>query len=108
MLSVSIHFHPRIGTVPWVTRCFLENVRRKQFHFTANASTAFRILFGVSLGLTVALAQTGKIDEARTQAKEVLRINKDATAAENSYVAAIGDPAERQAIIDLLRKAGLK
>ena len=59
-------------------------------------------------GLTVALAQTGKIDEARTQAKEVLRVNKDATAAENSYVAAIGDPAERQAIIELLRKAGLK
>ena len=59
-------------------------------------------------GLTADYVLTGRIPEAQSQAKEILRINPKVTAEENTYVASIGGTRERQNLIEALRKAGLK
>jgi adenylate cyclase len=60
------------------------------------------------LGLTVDYVLVGKTDAASAQAKEALKINPKITAADNTYVRAIADPAQRAEIVAALRRAGLK
>jgi tetratricopeptide (TPR) repeat protein len=60
------------------------------------------------LGLTVDYALLGKADQALAQAKEALRINPKITAADNTYVRSIADPAQRASTVAALRRAGLK
>jgi adenylate cyclase len=60
------------------------------------------------LGLTVDYVLVGKTDQAAAQAKEALRINPKITAADNTYVRSIPDPAQRADIVAALRRAGLK
>ena len=60
------------------------------------------------LGLTVDYALVEKIDQAAAQAKEALRINPKITAADNTYVRSIADPAQRASTVAALRRAGLK
>ena len=59
------------------------------------------------LGLTVDYALLGKIDQARVQAAEALKINPKITAADNTYVRSIGDPVRRAEIVTALRQASL-
>jgi tetratricopeptide (TPR) repeat protein len=60
------------------------------------------------LGLTVDYALVEKTDQAAAQAKEALRINPKITAADNTYVRSIADPAQRASTVAALRRAGLK
>jgi adenylate cyclase len=60
------------------------------------------------LGLTVAYVGAGKIEQAKAQAREVLRINPKITAQDSYWVRAIASQEERASVIDALRRAGLK
>jgi len=60
------------------------------------------------LGLTVDYALVEKIDQAAVQAKEALRLNPKITAADNTYVRSIADPAQRAITVAALHRAGLK
>ena len=60
------------------------------------------------LGLTVDYVLSESTDQAAAQAKEALRINPKITAADNTYVRSIANPAQRADIVAALRRAGLK
>jgi tetratricopeptide (TPR) repeat protein len=59
-------------------------------------------------GLALAYAQAGRLGEARTEAKEVLRINPKFSLEHHGFVTGIKDPALRKEVIALLNSAGLK
>jgi adenylate cyclase len=59
------------------------------------------------LGLTVDYVEAGKLEQAAAQARELVRINPNITAQDNTYVRSIGVPADRRRVIEALRKAGL-
>ncbi len=65
-------------------------------------------LIWCQLGLTVDYVLVGNTDQAAAQAKEALRINPKITAADNTYVRSIANPAQRADIVAALRRAGLK
>ena len=65
-------------------------------------------LIWCQLGLSVDHVLAGNTDQAAVQAKEAVRINPKITAADNTYVRSIADPAQRAEIIAALRRAGLK
>ncbi len=51
--------------------------------------------------------ETGKENEGRAQARQVLRIDTGYSASSSYYVLQVKDPAIRERYIALLRKAGL-
>jgi tetratricopeptide (TPR) repeat protein len=62
----------------------------------------------VSLRLAASYAQLGRLDEARAQAAEVLKLNPDFSIATFSKTAAYKNPSDLEHFLDGLRKAGLK
>jgi adenylate cyclase len=65
-------------------------------------------LIWCQLGLSVDYVLGGNADQAAVQAKEAMRINPKITAADNTYVRSIADPAQRAEIVAALHRAGLK
>jgi adenylate cyclase len=59
-------------------------------------------------GLTATYSVAGRLDEARTQAKEVLRVQPKFSAERYVRKFPFQDKAETERLIDALRKAGLK
>ena len=59
------------------------------------------------LGLTLAYMEAGREEEGRAQANHVLRINPGFSLSSDSNVVRYKEPARRERIISLLRKAGL-
>jgi adenylate cyclase len=62
----------------------------------------------VSLRLAASYAQLGRLDEARAQAAEVLKLNPDFSIATFSKTEAYKNPSDLEHFLDGLRKAGLK
>lgn len=60
------------------------------------------------LGLTAAYLETGKLEQATAQAREAMKINPSITAADNTWVRAIGVPEKRAHFVEAFRRAGLK
>jgi adenylate cyclase len=60
------------------------------------------------LNLAVAYVESGKLEEATAEAREVSRLNPKVTAEDNPWVRAIGVPDERSRVVEALRRAGLK
>jgi len=57
--------------------------------------------------ITLALMELGRLDEARVQAKEMLRINPKFSVEDNVYPAGVENPATKKRFKRLLRQAGL-
>ena len=60
------------------------------------------------IGLTLAYMEAGREEEGRAQARHVLRISPGFLSASSTFVTSFQDPAERDHMIALLRKAGLE
>lgn len=63
---------------------------------------------GTHLMLTAAYSGSGREEEARQQAKELLRLDPTFSLEQYAEIPWIKDEAEAERFIDLLRKAGLK
>jgi adenylate cyclase len=64
--------------------------------------------YSASLRLAASYAQLGRLDEARAQAAEVLKLDPDFSIATFSKTAAYKNPSDLEHFLDGLRKAGLK
>jgi adenylate cyclase len=59
------------------------------------------------LVLTVTYMVLGRVDEARAEAKEVLRINPKFSVEDNPFIIVIANPETRKRFKSLMRQAGL-
>jgi adenylate cyclase len=60
------------------------------------------------IGLTLTYVEAGKLEDARREAAEAMRIHPKLLAADDAYVRSIGDPRERAHAVESLRRAGLR
>lgn len=59
------------------------------------------------IGLTIAHARAGQLEQAKRQATEILRINPKITARDNPYLRSVSLPEDRAWVAESLRHAGL-
>ncbi len=94
-LAVQAHAHRLMGDHEAAIMAYRDSISRNPDHI------------GSRIGVTSCLAEIGRLDEARTEAAEVLRINPAFTLKKYAESLTYKDPSHAGRSLDALRQAGL-